>query len=58
MAESYQADAVYRVRLGKPFPIPGTDVPLMPRHVHKIKGSVLQAMVDGGADVRATEPEQ
>ena len=56
MAENYQADAVYRVRLGKPHPIPGTDVPLMPRHVHVIKGAVLQAMIEEGADVRASEP--
>ena len=57
MAENYQADAVYRVRLGKPHPIPGTDVPLMPRHVHLIKGAVLQAMIEEGANVRASEPK-
>ncbi|WP_295038241.1 hypothetical protein [Sulfitobacter sp.] len=56
MAAKIKPDAVYRVRLGKPHPIPGTDVSLMPRHVHLIKGAVLQAMIEEGADVRASEP--
>jgi hypothetical protein len=57
MAQTYDPETVYRVRLGKAAPIPGTDVPLMPRHAHRITGAVLTKLVEEGADVRSAEPE-
>lgn len=57
MAKKYDPETIYRVRLSKAAPIPGTDVPLMPRHVHRITGAVLTKLVEGGANVRSAEPE-
>jgi hypothetical protein len=57
MAQSYDPEKVYLVRLAKPAPIPGTDVPLMPRHLHRIYGAVLTKLVEAGADVRSAKSE-
>ncbi|MEM5542939.1 hypothetical protein WNY61_09320 [Sulfitobacter sp. AS92] len=57
MAESYEPETVYRVRFSAPVLTPGTDVPLLPRHVHKIKGAVLAKLVEDGANVRTAEPQ-
>lgn len=43
-----EADARYKVRVNKPYPVPGTAATINPGNPSNVSGTVAQAMWDAG----------